>query len=88
MRGLEPALLALPRTPGLATASCSLPLATGSFSSDSALPPPWGLPFPHLPAVVLGPVWVIVHYGTRALAGWGHSRFPPLLALLLILILM
>lgn len=72
----------------LATASCSsLPLAIGflwQFCPASFLGAPFlrEFPFPHLPAVVLDPAWVLAHYGTRALAGWGHSRFPPLLALL------
>jgi hypothetical protein len=56
-------------------------LLEGSLSSEN-------FPFSRVPAVVLNPAWVLVHYGSRALAGRGsYSRFLPLLALLLSLCL-
>lgn len=56
-------------------------LLEGSLSSEN-------FPFSHVPAVVLDPAWVLVHYRSRALAGRGLSRFLPVLALLLSLSLM
>lgn len=94
MRGLEPALLALPRPPGLPQLPAPLfllPLALSlailpcfplgsSLSSEISLSHAYLQQFWALPQV-------LVHYGARALAGQG-AQVPTLLALLLSLIIL